>query len=61
MNTLVKTQERRARLMNKINELESKGINVQKLRRQLVKGTTEQSARRFASADKEFRLLGEDD
>ena len=58
VNTLVKTQEHRARLMNKINELESKGINVQKLRRQLAKGTTEQSARRFASADKEFRLLG---
>ena len=58
INARVKTQETRARLVNKINELEAKGFNVQKLRQQLSKATTEQSARRFASANKEFRLLG---
>tara|TARA_R110002012_G_scaffold223282_1_gene395249 strand:+ start:1753 stop:4866 length:3114 start_codon:yes stop_codon:yes gene_type:complete len=58
INARVKTQETRARLVNKINELEAKGFNVQKLRQRLSKATTEQSARRFASANKEFRLLG---
>jgi len=37
--------------------MEAKGLNVEKLRKQLSKATTEQSARRFASADKEFNLL----
>jgi len=57
INTLVKTQDRRARLLNKINEMEAKGLNVNKLRKQLGKATTEQSARRFGSAEKEFRIL----
>ncbi|BAR14570.1 tape measure protein [uncultured Mediterranean phage uvMED] len=57
INALANAQERRARLANKINEMEAKGLNVDKLRKQLGKATTEQSARRFASATKEFRLL----
>ena len=57
IDTLVKTQEKRARLLNKINEMEAKGLNVSKLRKQLAKATTEQSARRFGSAEKEFRVL----
>jgi hypothetical protein len=57
INTLVKTQEKRARLLNKINEMEAKGLNVSKLRKQLAKATTEQSNRRFGSAEKEFRIL----
>jgi hypothetical protein len=57
IDTLVKTQEKRARLLNKINEMEAKGLNVSKLRKQLAKATTEQSARRFGSAEKEFRIL----
>ena len=57
INALANAQEKRARLVNKINEMEAKGLNVDKLRKQLGKATTEQSARRFASATKEFRLL----
>jgi len=57
INARVKAQDKRARLLNKINEMEAKGLNVEKLRKQLNKATTEQSARRFASADKEFNLL----
>ncbi len=57
INTLVKTQDRRARLLNKINEMEAKGLNVSKLRKQLGKATTEQGKRRFGSAEKEFRIL----
>ena len=57
IDTLVKTQEKRARLLNKINEMEAKGLNVSRLRKQLAKATTEQSARRFGSAEKEFRVL----
>ena len=57
IDTLVKTQEKRARLLNKINEMEAKGLNVSKLRKQLAKATTEQSNRRFGSAEKEFRVL----
>jgi len=57
INTLAKTQEKRARLLNKINEMEVKGLNVSKLRKQLAKATTEQSNRRFGSAEKEFRIL----
>ena len=57
INARVKAQDKRARLLNKINEMEAKGLNVEKLRKQLSKATTEQSARRFASADKEFNLL----
>ena len=57
INALTNAQEKRARLANKLNEMEAKGLNVQKLREKLGKATTEQSARRFASATKEFRLL----
>ena len=57
IKTLVNTQDRRARLLNKINEMEAKGLNLSKLRKQLAKATTEQSARRFGSAEKEFRVL----
>jgi len=57
INTLVKTQDRRARLLNKINEMEAKGLNVKKLRAQLEKATNQQIARRFGSAEKEFRVL----
>ena len=57
IDTLVKTQEKRARLLNRINEMEAKGLNVSKLRKQLAKATTEQSNRRFGSAEKEFRIL----
>ena len=57
INALTNAQERRARLANKLNEMEAKGLNVDKLRKQLGKATTEQSARRLASANKEFRLL----
>ena len=57
INTLVKIQDRRARSLNKINEMEAKGLNVSRLRKQLGKATTEQSKRRFGSAEKEFRIL----
>jgi hypothetical protein len=57
IDRLAKIQDKRARLLNKINELESKGLNVHRLRRQLVKATTEQSKRRLGSAEKEFRIL----
>ena len=57
INALTNVQDKRARLLNKINEMETKGLNVQKLRKQLGKATTEQSARRFGSAEKEFRIL----
>ena len=57
INALVKGQDRRARLMNKINELESKGLNVAKLRKQMGKATEELAKRRFGSLQQEFRLL----
>ena len=57
INTLAKAQDRRARLMIKINELEAKGLNVAKLRKQMGKATEELSRRRFGSLQQEFRLL----
>ena len=57
IDRLAKIQDRRARSLNKINELEAKGISVSKLRKQLAKATTEQSKRRLGSAEKEFRVL----
>ena len=57
IDKLAKIQDRRARSLNKINELEAKGLSVGRLRRQLVKATTEQSKRRLGSAEKEFRVL----
>ncbi len=50
--------DKRARLMNRINELESKGLNVVKLRKQMGKATTEQGRRDLDNAEKEFRILG---
>ena len=57
INARAKAQDRRAKLANKINEMEAKGLNVAKLRKQLGKATTEQARGRFAGAQKEFRLL----
>jgi hypothetical protein len=57
INALAKAQDRRARLMNKINELESKGLNVAKLRKQMGRATEELAKRRFGSLQQEFRLL----
>ena len=57
INARAKAQDKRAKLANKINEIEARGLNVAKLRKQLGKATTEQAAGRFASAQREFRLL----
>jgi hypothetical protein len=57
INARAKAQDRRAKLANKINEMEAKGLNVAKLRKQLGKATTEQANGQFAAAQKEFRLL----
>jgi hypothetical protein len=57
INARAKAQDKRAKLVNKINEMEAKGLNVAKLRKQLGKATTEQARGRFAGAQKEFRLL----
>ncbi|AFX83688.1 phage tail tape measure protein [uncultured Mediterranean phage MEDS2 group] len=57
INARAKAQEKRAKLANKINQMEARGLNVAKLRKQLGKATTEQAAGRFAGAQKEFRLL----
>ena len=57
INALVNAQDKRARLMNKINELEAKGLNVAQLRKQMGKATTELANRRFGTLEKEFRLL----
>jgi hypothetical protein len=57
INALVNAQDKRARLMNKINELEAKGVNVARLRKQIGKATTELANRRFGSLEKEFRVL----
>lgn len=57
INALVKGQDKRARLMNKINELEAKGLNVAKLRKQMGKATNELAKRRFGSLQQEFRVL----
>ena len=57
INARTKAQERRAKLANKINEMEAKGLNVGKLRKQLGKATTAQANSQFATAQKEFRLL----
>jgi hypothetical protein len=55
--SLEKIVDKRARLMNRINELESKGLNVAKLRKQMGKATTEQGRRDLGNAQKEFRVL----
>ncbi len=49
--------DKRARLMNRINELEGKGLNVAKLRKQMGKATTEQGRKDLVNAQKEFRIL----
>ena len=48
---------KRARLMNRINELEAKGLKVDRLRKQMGKATTEQSRRNIANAQREFNIL----
>ena len=57
IDTRVRVQEKKLKLVNKVNELEAKGLGVQKFRNQIEKISTQQSARRFASAEKEIRLL----
>jgi len=57
IDTRARVQERKLKLVNKVNELEAKGLGVQKLRNQIGKISTQQSAKRFASAEKEIRLL----
>jgi len=57
INTRTNVQERKLKLVNKVNELEAKGLNVQKFRTQIGKISEQQSAKRFASAEKEIRLL----
>ena len=52
-----KIVDKRARLMNRINELDSKGLNVAKLRKQMGKATTEQGRKDLGNAQKEFRVL----
>ena len=57
INALVKAQDKRARLMNKINELEAKGLNVARLRKQMGQATNELAKKRFGSLQQEFRVL----
>ena len=57
INTRTNVQERKLKLVNKVNELEAKGLNVQKFRTQIGKISEQQSAKRFTSAEKEIRLL----
>ena len=55
--SLERIVDKRARLMNRINELESKGLSVSKLRKQMGKATTEQGRRDLVNAEREFRIL----
>lgn len=56
-DTLARAQDKRARLMNKINELESKGVNVSRLRQQMGKATKQLADKQFGLLEKEFRIL----
>jgi hypothetical protein len=49
--------DKRARLMNRINEMEAKGLKVAKLRAQMGKATEQQSRRDLGNAQKEYRVL----
>ena len=53
----LKAQERSARLANRINELEAKGVNVSKHRKQLGKIRTAQADGLFGLAAREVRVL----
>ena len=53
----LKAQEKSARLANRINELEVKGVNVAKHRKQLGKIRTAQANRNFGLAEREIRVL----
>ena len=57
IDTFAKLQGRRANAMIKINQLESKGLSVSKLRKQIGKATEEMSRRRIGSASKELGIL----
>jgi Mg2+ and Co2+ transporter CorA len=56
-DTLARAQDKRARLMNRINELESKGVSVSRLRQQMGKATKQLADKNFGLLEKEFRLL----
>ena len=49
--------DKRARLMNRINEMEAKGLKVAKLRAQMGKATEQQSRRDLTNAQREYRIL----
>ena len=53
----LKAQEKSSRLANRINELEVKGVNVAKHRKQLGKIRTAQADRNFGLAEREIRVL----
>ena len=55
--SLERIVDKRARLMNRINEMEAKGLKVSKLRAQMGKATEQQSRRDLANAQKEYRIL----
>ena len=55
--SLERIVDKRARLMNRINEMEAKGLKVAKLRAQMGKATEQQSRRDLANAQKEYRVL----
>ena len=55
--SLERIVDKRARLMNRINEMEARGLKVGKLRKQMGKATTEQGRRDLANAQKEYRIL----
>ena len=55
--SLERIVDKRARLMNRINEMEAKGLKVSKLRAQMGKATEQQSRRDLANAQKEYRVL----
>jgi len=55
--SLERIVDKRARLMNRINEMEAKGLKVSKLRKQMGKATTEQGRKDLANAQKEYRIL----
>jgi len=57
INARAKAQERSSNLANKINELEAKGVNVARQRKQLGKVRQAQADGLFAVAQKEARLL----
>tara|TARA_R100000406_G_scaffold96212_1_gene93313 strand:+ start:39 stop:2834 length:2796 start_codon:yes stop_codon:yes gene_type:complete len=55
--SLERIVDKRARLMNRINEMEAKGLKVAKLRAQMGKATEQQSRRDLANAQREYRIL----